>query len=90
MKMAAFAETYEVNVATHNYTGGLLGDVISAHFAAVVPNFRIGEWDQEDVPWKAEFLKAPLVVEGGELTVPQGPGWGVEVNEAFIRSRPPR
>lgn len=90
MKMASFAETYEVNVATHNYCGGLLGDVISAHFAAAVPNFRIGEWDADDVPWKAEFLTAPLVVENGELTVPQGPGWGVEVNEKFVRSRPPR
>lgn len=90
MKMAAFAEAYEVNVATHNYTGGLLGDVISAHFSAAVPNFRIGEWDQEDVPWKGEFLTQPVVVEDGELVVPQGPGWGVEVNEAFVRSRPPR
>jgi L-alanine-DL-glutamate epimerase-like enolase superfamily enzyme len=90
MKMASFAETYEINVATHNYCGGLLGDVISAHFAAVVPNFRIGEWDVEDVAWKAEFLTAPLIVQGGELTVPQGPGWGVDVNEAFVRSRPPR
>jgi L-alanine-DL-glutamate epimerase-like enolase superfamily enzyme len=90
MKMAAFAETYEVNVATHNYTGGLLGDVISAHFSAAVPNFRIGEWDQEDVPWKAEFLTQPLVVKNGELHVPQGAGWGVDVNEEFVRSRPPR
>jgi galactonate dehydratase len=89
-KMAALADLHEVNVATHNYCGGGLADVISAHFAAAVPNFRIGEYDEDDVPWKPEFLKQEVVVENGELVVPQGPGWGVEVDEDFVRSRPPR
>jgi galactonate dehydratase len=89
-KMAALAEAYEVNVSTHNYCGGLLSDVISTHFAAAVPNLRQVEFDVEDVPWKAEFLTGPLVVEGGEIVVPQAPGWGLDVNEAFVRSRPPR
>ncbi len=88
-KMAALAESYEVNVATHNYCGGLLSDAINAHFAAAVPNLRCVEYDVEDVPWKPDFLTTPLVVENGEMVVPQGPGWGVEVNEAFVRSRPP-
>lgn len=87
IKMAALAETYEVNVATHNYCGGLLADAMAAHFAAAAPNFRMGEFDEDDVPWKSEFLMQELVVEQGELIVPQGPGWGVEVNEAFVRSR---
>ena len=90
LKMAALAETHEVNVSTHNYCGGLLSDVISVHYAAAVPNLRQVEFDVEDVPWKAEFLTGPLVVEGGEIVVPQGPGWGLDVNEAFVRSRPPR
>jgi L-alanine-DL-glutamate epimerase-like enolase superfamily enzyme len=88
-KMALLAECHEVNVATHNYCGGGLADVTSAHFAAAIPNFRIGEYDVEDVPWKSEFLDKPVVVENGEFLVPQGPGWGVEVNEKFVRSRPP-
>jgi len=90
VKMAALAEAHEVNVATHNYGGGVLGDVMSAHFAAAIPNLRIGEFDVDDVPWKAEFLTAPLVVENGGIVVPQGPGWGVDVNEEAVRARPPR
>ncbi len=90
LKMAALAEVHEVNVSTHNYCGGLLSDVISAHFAAAIPNLRYMEYDPEDVPWKPEFLTAPLLVEAGEMLVPQGPGWGVEVNEAFVRAHPPR
>jgi L-alanine-DL-glutamate epimerase-like enolase superfamily enzyme len=89
-RMAALAETYDVNVATHNYCGGLLSDVISAHFAAAIPNLRSMEYDAEDVPWKANFLTGPITVENGELLVPQGPGWGVDVDEAFVRAHPPR
>ena len=90
MKMADLAETYEVNVAPHNYCGGLLGDVISAHFAATVPNLRIVEHDVDDVRWKAEFLTSPPVIERGEMIVPQGPGWGTDVNEAAVRAHPPK
>lgn len=89
-RMAALAETYDVNVSTHNYCGGGLSDVISAHFAAAIPNLRAVEYDPEDVPWKPEFLTAPVSVEDGHIVVPQGPGWGVEVNEAFVRTHPPR
>jgi L-alanine-DL-glutamate epimerase-like enolase superfamily enzyme len=89
-RMAALAETYDVNVSTHNYCGGGLSDVISAHFAAAIPNLRAVEYDPEDVPWKSEFLTAPVSVEDGHIIVPQGPGWGVEVNEAFVRAHPPR
>jgi L-alanine-DL-glutamate epimerase-like enolase superfamily enzyme len=30
------------------------------------------------------------VIENGDLVMPTGPGWGVEVNEAAIRARPPK
>lgn len=88
VKMAGLAEAYGVNVATHNYGGGVLGDVMSAHFAAAIPNLRIAEFDVDDVPWKRDFLSAPLVVENGEIAVPQGPGWGVSVNEEALKKRP--
>jgi galactonate dehydratase len=90
LKMAEFAETYEVNVAPHSFGGGMLGDVMSAHFAAAVPNFRIMEIDVEDVPWKPEFLTHPLVTENGDLLVPQRPGWGTDVNEDAVRAHPPK
>ena len=90
IKMAGLAETYHVNVAPHNYCGGLLGDVISAHFAAAVPNLRIVEYDADDVPWKADFLANPPVIENGEMIVPQAPGWGTDINEAAVRAHPPK
>jgi L-alanine-DL-glutamate epimerase-like enolase superfamily enzyme len=33
---------------------------------------------------------SPPAIEGGHLVLPDAPGWGVEVNEAAIRARPPK
>ena len=89
IKIAAMAEAYEVNVAPHNYYGHL-STAISAHFCATAPNFRVMEVDIDSVAWRDElFLNAP-VIEDGELLLPTGPGWGVEVNEAAVRAHPPK
>ena len=83
------AEAYEVNVAPHNYYGHLCS-AVSAHFCAVVPNFRVMEIDIDSVAWRDElFINAP-VVENGDLIVPDRPGWGVDVNEAAVRAHPPK
>ena len=89
IKIAAMADAYEVNCAPHNYYGHLCS-AVSAHFCAVVPNFRVMEIDIDSVSWRDElFVNAP-VIENGELLLPEGPGWGVEVNEAAVRAHPPK
>jgi galactonate dehydratase len=87
IRMAAMADAYEVNVASHNFSGPL-SQVISAHFGAVIPNFRIGELDVDQVPWKPKMLTKPPVIENGELMLPAGPGWGTDVDEEMLRAHP--
>ncbi len=89
VKVAAMAEAFEINVAPHNFNGHL-GSLMSAHFCAAIPNFRVMEIDIDDVLWKDEIVTRPPVIERGELVLPEGPGWGAEVNEAFVRAHPPR
>jgi len=89
VKIAAMADSYEVNVAPHNFNGHL-GSLISAHFCAVVPNFKVMEIDIDDVTWKDDIVTVPPVIDSGDLLLPTGPGWGAEVNEAFVRAHPPR
>ena len=89
LKIAAMAEVYEVNVAPHNFYGHL-ASAISAHFCAAVPNFRIMEIDIDSVKWRDEFTTNAPVFDKGDYILPTGPGWGVEVNEAAVRARPPR
>ncbi|WP_158743531.1 mandelate racemase/muconate lactonizing enzyme family protein [Acidisphaera sp. L21] len=88
IKMADLCAAYDVNAAPHAYSGGGLGDIMSAHFAAAVPNVRIMEIDIDEVPWKWDFLSDRLTVTDGHLAIPQAPGWGVEVDESAIARRP--
>jgi L-alanine-DL-glutamate epimerase-like enolase superfamily enzyme len=89
LKIAAMADVYEVNVAPHNFYGHL-SSVISAHFCAAVPNLRIMETDIDAVPWRDELVDTPPLIDNGEFVLPTKPGWGVEVNEAAVRARPPK
>ena len=87
VRMAAMADAYEVNVASHNFSGPLSA-VISAHFASVVPNFRIMELDVDEVPWKPKLLTHPYRIENGTFVLPAGPGWGTDIDEAVLRTHP--
>src|SRR6266536_2914529 len=69
LKIAAMADAYEVNVAPHNFNGHL-GSLISAHFCAVVPNFKVMEIDIDDVLWKDDIVTTPPVIENGDLLLP--------------------
>jgi L-alanine-DL-glutamate epimerase-like enolase superfamily enzyme len=89
VKIAAMADAYEVNVAPHNFYGHL-ATMMSAHFAAVVPNLRIMEIDPDMVPWQDQLVTFTPRVDAGHLTLPTGPGWGTEVDEAAVRAHPPR
>ena len=89
MKIAAMAEAYETNVAPHNFYGNL-STLMSAHFCAAVPNFRVMEIDPDDVPWKDDILSWKPEIINGDLLVPHKPGWGAELNEEIFKIHPPK
>jgi L-alanine-DL-glutamate epimerase-like enolase superfamily enzyme len=89
LKVASMADTYEVNVAPHNFYSHL-ATMMSAHLCAVVPNVRIMEFDTDQVPWMDELVTVAPTIKDGLLHMPTGPGWGTEVNEAAVRAHPPR
>ena len=88
-KIAAMADAYETNIAPHNFYGHLC-TMMSAHFCAAVPNFRIMEIDIDDVPWKDDLVTHPPQIKDGELLVPDRPGWGIDLNEEAIAAHPPK
>jgi L-alanine-DL-glutamate epimerase-like enolase superfamily enzyme len=89
LKIAAMADVYEVNCAPHNFYGHLCS-AISAHFSALIPNFRVMELDIDSAPWRDEFYTVVPTVENGDFILPTGPGWGIDVNEQAVRARPPK
>ncbi|MEK7082962.1 MAG: mandelate racemase/muconate lactonizing enzyme family protein, partial [Patescibacteria group bacterium] len=86
-KIADLAELYEMNIAPHNHHSHL-GTFMTAHFAAAIPNLRIFEVDIDDVAWKDEIVTVLPHIENGILSLPQGPGWGIEVNEEVVKAHP--
>jgi len=89
VKIAAMADAYETNVAPHNFYGHL-ATMMSAHFCAVVPNFRIMEIDPDRVPWYDDLVTVTPEVTDGYLLLPTRAGWGTEINEEAVRAHPPR
>jgi galactonate dehydratase len=89
VKIAHMADTYEVNIAPHNFYSHL-ATMMSATLAAVVPNLRIMELDPDYVSWQDDFVTVKPVVKDGYLELPTGPGWGTEIDEAAVRAHPPR
>jgi galactonate dehydratase len=79
----------EVNCAPHNFYGHM-STLMSAHFRAAIPNFRIMEIDIDDVPWKDDLVTEPPRIENGHLIVPIKPGWGADINEDSVKRHPPK
>ena len=44
--------------------------------------------DIDSVAWRDELFINPPKIEDGDLILPTGPGWGVEVNETAVRAHP--
>jgi L-alanine-DL-glutamate epimerase-like enolase superfamily enzyme len=87
VQIGRMAEVYEIAIAPHNYYSHL-ADLHSAHLCAVLPNVRIMEIDIDDVPWKADLVTRPPVIQDGHIMIPTGPGWGADINETVLREHP--
>ena len=87
-KVADMAETFEVSCAPHNYYSHL-ATAIAAQWCAAIPNVRILEFDVDDGPWRDALAGgwAPELRDG-EVVVPSGPGWGIELDEDVLGEHP--
>jgi galactonate dehydratase len=87
-KLAAWAEAYYILVAPHN-VGGPVSTAAALHLAACTPNFKIQEHfnDFADSYVLDAAPGLPKVVEGF-FSLPQGPGFGVTLNEDVIAAHP--
>jgi L-alanine-DL-glutamate epimerase-like enolase superfamily enzyme len=87
VQIGRMAETYEINIAPHNYYSHL-ADLHSLHLCAVLPNVRIMEIDIDDVAWKADLVTKPPLVKDGHIFLTDAPGWGADINEEVLRAHP--
>ena len=87
LRIADLANSYDLNVAPHNFASHLLS-YMSAHFAATIPNFSILEYDVDGVHWRDDVVTPPRIIDG-HMLLPDGPGWGCEIDEDAICAHPP-
>ncbi len=89
-KLAFMAEAYSMMVAPHN-VGGVISTLAGIHLMASIRNGKILEHfnDFADQEIKNAGTWYPEVVDG-YFSVPEEPGWGIELNYDFIDSNPPQ
>ncbi len=63
--------------------------ICTMHLLGAIPNagkyLELSIEGDDYYPWQRDlFLEDPFAVEDGRVRIPDGPGWGVEVNPAWI------
>src|SRR5207244_10153327 len=88
-KIAALAEAHYIGMAPHN-PNGPLATAMNLQFAATIPNYLILETigSQAEQKLAEALVNHPPVLAEGQLNVPAGPGWGVELTEAALARCP--
>ena len=86
-KVAVMAEGFGVQVAPHLYAGPIAW-AAAIQLALSIPNFLILETIGTGGGFHAELLKRPIGWEDGYVIAPEGPGLGVEIDEAVARAHP--
>jgi galactonate dehydratase len=87
-KLAAWADSYYVTVAPHN-VGGQVSTAAALHLAACTTNFRIQEYFNDFAdPWVRDTAHGVPEVVNGYFALPEGPGLGIELDDAVVESHP--
>ena len=81
------AEAHHVKVIPHNPLSPV-STAACVQLDACIPNFALQEYTGESEPPKSELLVTPLELKSGYLTVPDGPGLGIELNEEALTKYP--
>ena len=82
-KIAAVAELDGVAVSPHNPSGPV-ATAASVQLCAGLSNVSILEFAWGEVPWRAELIDPPEQFVKGRIRVPDGPGFGIELNDKEV------
>lgn len=74
-------DAWGARTAPHHY-GGFLGNFLSGHLAGGIGNFLFVEWDEATVP---AVDASRYAVREGWVTLPDAPGFGLELDEAAFQ-----
>ncbi len=79
------AESFNAQMAPHLYAGPVEW-AANIHLAAAIPNLLMAE--TIETPFHDALIRGAIRVENGFVIPPDGPGLGIEVDEALARAHP--
>jgi L-alanine-DL-glutamate epimerase-like enolase superfamily enzyme len=83
-KVAALAQAYHLPVIPHVFSSGV-ASIANMHLIAALPNAGLLEFDQNPNPLRSDLFEDPITVSSnGRVTLPDGPGLGVRLNQDTI------
>ncbi|MFH1084749.1 MAG: mandelate racemase/muconate lactonizing enzyme family protein [Chloroflexota bacterium] len=82
-RIAELAEMHFMSIAPHNMTSPITA-IAAAHICATIPNFLALEYHSLNIPLWSRMLTTGHPIEQGYITVPDGPGLGIALDEAAI------
>ena len=84
MRVCRWAAQAGMPVVPHSANRSLV-TVFTMHVLGAIPNAGPHfEFSIEDTPWTEDLYTPALEVRDGEIPIPDGPGWGVEVNQRWL------
>ena len=93
MKVAGWCEAHYIDLMPHNPLGAV-NTAASVHLCAAVPNLswlevNIGQTEDPGARFDSHVFPQQVRREGPWYAVPDGPGLGIEVNEAALAAEAP-
>ena len=87
-RIAELAEMHHMTIAPHNMASTVTA-IASAHICCTIPNFLALEYHSSNIPLWSTMLDMKDPIQEGYITVPDGPGLGVELDEDEIAKHLP-
>ena len=87
-KIAAMAEAHHIMMAPHSGSLGPVAEYAALHLLAAIPNGLILERIEDDWEGREKTIVPHPVQQDGFLTVPDAPGLGCDIDEAFVAEFP--
>jgi L-alanine-DL-glutamate epimerase-like enolase superfamily enzyme len=88
-KIADMAEAYYLPLVPHNI-GSPVATMATVHVGAVVPNLYAIEYHAREVSWWNDLVQGDPLITDGSITVPDGPGLGINLDWDVVENRKKR
>ena len=82
-RIAELAEMYHMSIAPH-YMASTVAGIAAVHICSTIPNFLALEYHSANIPLWSTMLNIKNPIQNGYITVPEGPGLGIELDEEEI------